>query len=94
MAQVSVTVFIIQNLITPKETLTMTTKTTLSQIPISIWMLGFVSLLMDISSEMIHSLLPMYMVTTLGASAFAVGMIEGLAESTACLLYTSDAADE
>ena len=86
MAQVSVTVFIIQNLITPKETLTMTTKTTLSQIPISIWMLGFVSLLMDISSEMIHSLLPMYMVTTLGASAFAVGMIEGLAESTALMI--------
>jgi len=41
---------------------------------------------MDISSEMIHSLLPMYMVTTLGASAFAVGMIEGLAESTALMV--------
>ncbi len=64
----------------------MNTKTTLSQIPTSIWMLGFVSLLMDISSEMIHSLLPMYMVSTLGASAFAVGMIEGLAESTALMV--------
>ncbi len=41
---------------------------------------------MDISSEMIHSLLPMYMVSTLGASAFAVGMIEGLAESTALMV--------
>lgn len=58
----------------------------LSQIPSSIWVLGFVSLLMDISSEMIHSLLPLFMVTTLGASAFVVGMIEGLAESTALII--------
>jgi len=64
----------------------MSTKTTLSQIPSSIWMLGFVSLLMDISSEMIHSLLPLFMVTTLGASAFAVGMIEGVAEATALMI--------
>ncbi|MGZ8271103.1 MAG: MFS transporter [Methylophilus sp.] len=61
-------------------------KKKLSQIPSSIWVLGFVSLLMDISSEMIHSLLPLFMVTTLGASAFAVGMIEGLAESTALII--------
>lgn len=58
----------------------------LSQIPNGIWVLGFVSLLMDISSEMVHSLLPMFMVTTLGASAFAVGLIEGLAESTALIV--------
>jgi len=58
----------------------------LSQIPAGIWVLGFVSLLMDISSEMVHSLLPMFMVTTLGASAFAVGLIEGLAESTALIV--------
>jgi MFS family permease len=58
----------------------------LSQIPTGIWVLGFVSLLMDISSEMVHSLLPMFMVTTLGASAFAVGIIEGLAESTALIV--------
>lgn len=43
-------------------------------------------MLMDISSEMIHSLLPLFMVTTLGASAFAVGLIEGLAESTALIV--------
>jgi MFS family permease len=61
-------------------------KSTLSQIPSSIWVLGFVSLLMDISSEMIHSLLPMFMVSTLGASAFTVGVIEGLAESTAMMI--------
>ena len=49
-------------------------------------MLGFVSMLMDISSEMVHSLLPMFMVTALGASAFTVGVIEGLAESTALIV--------
>lgn len=64
----------------------MSTKTTLSQIPLSIWALGFVSLLMDISSEMIHSLLPLFMVTTLGASAFTIGMIEGGAEATALIV--------
>ena len=41
---------------------------------------------MDISSEMIHSLLPLFMVTTLGTSVFAVGIIEGLAESTALIV--------
>ncbi|MEI8207692.1 MAG: MFS transporter [Methylococcales bacterium] len=59
---------------------------TLSQIPKSIWVLGFVSLLMDISSEMIHSLLPLFMVTTLGTSVLAVGLIEGLAEATALIV--------
>ena len=49
-------------------------------------MLGFVSMLMDISSEMIHSVLPLFMVTTLGASAFAVGLIEGIAEATALIV--------
>jgi MFS family permease len=58
----------------------------LGRIPSSVWVLGFVSLLMDVSSEMIHSLLPLFMVSTLGASVFAVGLIEGLAESTALIL--------
>jgi MFS family permease len=57
-----------------------------TRIPAGVWVLGFVSLLMDISSEMIHSLLPLFMVGTLGASAFAVGLIEGLAESTALIV--------
>ena len=61
-------------------------KGSLGLIPSAIWVLGFVSLLMDISSEMIHSLLPLFMVTTLGASALAVGLIEGLAESTALIV--------
>ena len=55
-------------------------------IPMGIWVLGFVSMLMDISSEMIHSLLPLFLVGTLGASAVAVGLIEGLAEATALIV--------
>ena len=58
----------------------------LRQIPSGVWVLGFVSMLMDISSEMVHSLLPMFMVTVLGTSAFTVGIIEGLAESTALIV--------
>lgn len=60
--------------------------TTLHQIPRGIWVLGFVSMLMDISSEMIHSLLPLFMVTTLGASALVIGLIEGMAESIALIV--------
>ncbi|MDR5743512.1 MFS transporter [Caballeronia sp. LZ029] len=56
---------------------------TLIQIPRGIWMLGFVSMFMDISSEIIHSLLPMFLITGLGASAMMVGLIEGVAEATA-----------
>ena len=58
----------------------------LRRIPVGIWMLGFVSLLMDISSELIHSLLPVFLVTSLGASAFAVGLLEGTAEATALMV--------
>jgi len=57
-----------------------------ASIPAGVWVLGFVSLLMDISSEMIHSLLPLFLVGTLGASALIVGLIEGLAESTALIV--------
>ncbi|RTL50099.1 MAG: MFS transporter [Bradyrhizobiaceae bacterium] len=52
-------------------------------LPRSIWALGFVSMFMDISSEMIHALLPIYLVTVLGASTLTVGFIEGIAEATA-----------
>ncbi|MHB9838000.1 MFS transporter [Paraburkholderia terrae] len=55
---------------------------TLGQIPRGVWMLGFVSMFMDISSEIVHSLLPMFLVTSLGASATMVGLIEGIAEAT------------
>lgn len=49
-------------------------------------MLGFVSLFMDISSEIIHSLLPIFMLTQLGLSALAIGLIEGAAEATALIV--------
>jgi len=57
----------------------------LRRIPAGIWALGLVSMLMDTSSEMIHALLPVYLVGALGASALAVGVIEGIAESTAAI---------
>lgn len=62
------------------------TDSTQNKIPTGVWVLGFVSLLMDVSSEMIHSLLPLFMVTVLGASALTVGMIEGMAEATALIV--------
>lgn len=54
-------------------------------LPTGIWALGFVSMLMDVSSEMIHALLPVYMTLGLGATALAVGLIEGIAEATASI---------
>lgn len=57
-----------------------------ARIPRGVWMLGFVSLLMDTSSELIHSLLPVFMVTSLGASALMVGTVEGIAEATALIV--------
>ena len=56
------------------------------QLPGAIWALGFVSLLMDISSELIHSLLPVFLVTGLGASMVTVGLLEGAAEATALIV--------
>ncbi|HEX8307940.1 MAG TPA: MFS transporter [Allosphingosinicella sp.] len=54
-------------------------------LPRSVIALGFVSLAMDLSSEMIHALLPLFMVGTLGLSVAAVGLIDGIAESTASI---------
>ncbi len=56
-----------------------------ARLPAGIWALGFVSLLMDVSSEMIHALLPIYLTVGLGASALALGVIEGIAEATAAI---------
>lgn len=56
---------------------------TLRRIPGGVWIIGFVSLLMDISSEMIHCLLPLFMATALGTPVVIIGLIEGLAEATA-----------
>jgi MFS family permease len=55
----------------------------LRHIPRTVWVLGCVSLLMDVSSELIHSLLPMFLMVGLGASATTIGVIEGIAEATA-----------
>ena len=58
----------------------------LSSLPTSIWALGFGSLFMDTSSELVHSLLPVYMATILGASMVTIGFIEGIAEATAAII--------
>lgn len=55
-------------------------------LPIGIWTLGLVSMFMDISSELIHSLLPVFMATVLGASMTTIGLIEGVAEATAAIV--------
>src|SRR4029450_4913523 len=71
----------------PKDDMAAGTRPTYSirDIPPSVWVLGFVSMLMDVSSEMIHALLPIYLVSVLGASMVTVGIIEGIAEATASI---------
>lgn len=64
----------------------MISSSTKLRIPLTVWILGFVSLLMDVSSELIHSLLPVFMTVVLGASATTVGIIEGIAEATALIV--------
>ncbi len=54
-----------------------------ARMPRGVWALGFTSLFMDFSSELIHSLLPIFLVVTLGASPFVLGLLEGVAEATA-----------
>jgi MFS family permease len=63
-----------------------TRRATWRALPVGIWALGFGSLFMDMSSELIHSLLPIFMVTTLGASMVTIGVIEGVAEATAAVM--------
>ena len=58
-------------------------RTGLHAIPRDIWIIGLVSLAMDVSSESIHSVLPLFMVSTLGVSVLTVGIIDGFAEATA-----------
>jgi MFS family permease len=62
-----------------------TVRQSLRSLPMGIWALGFGSLFMDTSSELVHSLLPVYMVTILGASMVTIGFIEGIAEATAAI---------
>ena len=56
------------------------------KLPKGIWVLGFVSLFMDVSSELVHSLLPVFMTTVLGASLLTVGVVEGVAEAAAMII--------
>jgi MFS family permease len=60
--------------------------TGLARVPRGIWALGLVSLCMDLSSELVHALLPLYLAVGLGASMVAIGIIEGIAEATALVL--------
>ena len=60
-------------------------RTSVRALPLGIWALGIGSMFMDISSELIHSLLPVFMTTVLGASMVTVGVIEGVAEATAAI---------
>ncbi len=57
----------------------------LRKIPRGVWVLGGVSMFMDISSEMIHSLLPLFLATGLGLSVIVIGLLEGIAEATALI---------
>ncbi len=57
-----------------------------ARIPRTVWVLGGVSLFMDMSSELVHAVLPLYLTTVMGLSVLAVGIIEGLAEATASML--------
>ena len=59
--------------------------TTLRAVPAAIWALGLGSLFMDASSELVHSLLPVFMVSVLGASMVTIGVVEGIAEATASI---------
>jgi MFS family permease len=57
-----------------------------AKIPRNVWILGITSLLNDTSSEMIHSVLPLFLVSILGTSIAQVGLIEGIAEAAASIL--------
>lgn len=54
-------------------------------VPGGVWVLGFGSMFMDVSSETVHSLLPLFMAGVLGASALTIGLVEGVAEATAAV---------
>src|SRR5512141_1589990 len=64
----------------------MTARSPLRSIPRGIWALGLVSMCMDLSSELIHALLPLYLAVGLGASTVTIGIIEGVAEATALIV--------
>src|SRR5258707_11327621 len=61
------------------------TRVSVRHLPGSVWALGFVSMFMDVSSELVHSLLPVFMSSVLGASMLTIGAVEGVAEATASI---------
>ncbi len=63
-----------------------TSRPEMRALPRTVWALGFVSLFMDISSEIVHGLLPLFLTATLGASVALVGLIDGAAEATASIV--------
>ena len=64
------------------------TPTTRTPVPRAVWTLGFVSLLMDMSSEMVHALLPVLLSSVLGASALSIGILEGASEALVLVTKT------
>jgi MFS family permease len=60
-------------------------RSTLLQLPKGVWALGFAAMFMDVSSELVHSLLPVFMSAVLGASMLTIGLVEGIAEATASI---------
>jgi MFS family permease len=58
----------------------------LRRVPRAVWALGLVSLCMDLSSELIHALLPLYLAAGLGASTLTIGIVEGIAEAIALVV--------
>ena len=66
--------------VNPEETIS------IKKLPRNVWAVGFTSFFMDISSEMIINVLPLYLANVLGVRTGAIGFIEGVAESLASLL--------
>ncbi|HOD44544.1 MAG TPA: MFS transporter, partial [Anaerolineaceae bacterium] len=56
------------------------------QLPRNVWAVGFTSLFMDISSEMVINILPLFLANVLGVQTSIIGLIDGIAEATASLL--------
>ena len=69
----------------PSKLIVKQTIPSMPRIPRTVWALGFVSMFMDVSSEIIHALLPLFLTTTLGVSVAMVGLIDGVAEATASI---------
>ena len=61
----------------------MTVRAGITGIPRGVWVLGIVSMCMDLSSELVHAL---YMATAMGASMLVIGVVEGIAEATALIV--------